>query len=85
MEDDHANAKLMAERIGLDPSNIQTNIVIFDIARTGQAPADFLARLKSSGVLAGSIGGTRIRLVTHYDVSRADCMRAADAIAALLR
>ena len=58
--------------------------MIFDIARTGLAPADFLARLKSSGILAGSVGGTRIRLVTHYDVSREDCMRAADAIAALL-
>jgi threonine aldolase len=85
MQDDHANAKLMAERIGLDPAKIQTNIVIFDIARTGKTPADFLARLKSSGVLAGSVGGTRIRLVTHYDVSREDSMRAADAIATLLR
>jgi threonine aldolase len=75
----------MAERIGLDPAKIQTNIVIFDIARTGLAAADFLARLKSSGVLAGSVGGTRIRLVTHYDVSREDCTRAGDAIATLLR
>jgi threonine aldolase len=85
LTDDHANAKRMAEGIGLDPGKISTNIVIFDIARTGLAPADFLARLKSSGVLAGSVGGTRIRLVTHYDVSREDCVRAADAIAMLLR
>ena len=84
LAEDHANAKLMAERMGLDPAKIQTNIVIFDIARTGQAPPDFLARLKTSGVLAGSVGGSRIRLVTHYDVSREDCVRAADAIAALL-
>ena len=85
LPEDHANAKLMAERIGLDPARIQTNIVIFDIARTGLAPAEFLARLKSSGILAGSVGGTRIRLVTHYDVSREDCMRAANAIGELLR
>ncbi|HYV63691.1 MAG TPA: GntG family PLP-dependent aldolase [Bryobacteraceae bacterium] len=84
LSEDHANAKLMAERIGLNPSKIQTNIVIFDITRTGLPPADFLARLKAGGVLAGSVGGSRIRLVTHYDVSREDCMRAADAIAALL-
>jgi threonine aldolase len=89
MQDDHANAKLMAERIGIDPTKIlinkpQTNIVIFDIARTGLEPADFLARLKSTGILAGSVGGSRIRLVTHYDVSREDCIRAAEAIAALL-
>jgi threonine aldolase len=88
LSEDHANAKLIAGHIGLDPAGIQTNIVIFDIARDirGSAlpPAEFLARLKASGVLAGSVGGTRIRLVTHYDVSREDCMRAADAIAALL-
>jgi len=84
LQEDHANAKLLAERIGLDPAKIQTNIVIFDIARTGSTPADFLARLKTCGILAGSVGGTRIRLVTHYDVSRQDCLRAADAISALL-
>jgi threonine aldolase len=84
MRDDHANAKLMAERIGIDPAKVQTNIVIFDIAKTGLTPVDFLARLKSSGILAGSVGGTRIRLVTHYDVSREDCVKAADAIAGLL-
>ena len=81
---DHANAKLMAERIGLDPAKIQTNIVIFDIARTGLPPTEFLGRLKADGILAGSVGGTRIRLVTHYDVSRQDCERAAQAIATLL-
>jgi len=86
---DHANARLMAERIGLDPAKVlinkpQINIVIFDIAKTGLAPAEFLERLKPSGILAGAVGGTRIRLVTHYDVSHEDCMRAADAIAALL-
>ena len=84
LPEDHANAKLMAEHISLDPAGIQTNIVIFDIAKAGLTPADFLARLKSSGILAGSVGGTRIRLVTHYDVSREDCVRAADAIATLL-
>ena len=82
--DDHANARLMAERIGIDPGNIKTNIVIFDIAKTGLTPADFLARLKADGILSGSVGGTRIRLVTHYDVSREDCVRAAEAIARLL-
>jgi len=74
----------MAERIGLDPVKIQTNIVIFDIAKTSLTPADFLARLKERGILAGSIGGTRIRLVTHLDVSREDCVKAGDAIATLL-
>jgi|SRR5579872_5750201 len=84
LPEDHNNARMMAERIGLDPAKIQTNIVIFDIAKTGLTPTEFLARLKASGVLAGSVGGSRIRLVTHYDVSREDCIRAAEAIALLL-
>jgi threonine aldolase len=84
LSQDHANAKMLAERVGLDPAKIQTNIVIFDIARTGLPAADFLARLQEKDVLAGSIGGTRIRLVTHYDVSREDCTRAGEAIASLL-
>ena len=37
----------MAERIGIDPHKIETNIVIFDIAETGLPPADFLGRLKA--------------------------------------
>ncbi len=85
LQEDHANAKLLAERVGIDPAKVPTNIVIFDIARTGLAPGEFLDRLKSCGVLAGSVGGTRIRLVTHYDVSRPDCVRAGDALAALLK
>ena len=90
LSDDHSNARLMAERIGVDPAKVlinkpQTNIMIFDIAKTGLLPAEFLARLKSSGILAGSVGGSRIRLVTHYDVSRQDCITAGDAIASLLK
>ena len=87
---DHENAKLLARGlaaipgISLNADKVQTNIVIFDIAKTGLTPADFLARLKERGVLAGSIGGTRIRLVTHLDVSREDCVKAGEAIATLL-
>ncbi len=75
MFDDHANARLLAEAVGLDPATIQTNIVIFEIKT---APAQFIAALKAEGILASAIGGQRVRLVTHYDVSRADCDRAAN-------
>ncbi|MFM2124763.1 MAG: hypothetical protein RL328_1214 [Acidobacteriota bacterium] len=74
MHADHANARLLAEAVRLDPATIQTNIVIFEIATD---PAAFVAALKAEGILASSIGGQKIRLVTHYDVTRADCERAA--------
>jgi threonine aldolase len=87
---DHANAKMLAQRlaklkgIAIDPAKVVTNIVIFDIAGTGLAPTEFLDRLKAQGVLAIGIGEARIRLVTHYDVSHADCERAADVIEAAI-
>jgi threonine aldolase len=90
LAEDHANARLLAERIqtlrgiALDASKVRTNIVIFDIAGTGIPVAEFVAGLKSRGVLAAGIGGTRVRLVTHYDVSRADCETAAAAIASVV-
>lgn len=82
MHDDHANARLLAEAVGLDPATIQTNIVIFEIRSN---PAEFIARLQTEGIRASAIGGQRIRLVTHYDVSRQDCERAAGVLSGLLR
>ena len=91
LAEDHANARLLAERIAglpgiaLDAAKVRTNIVIFDIAGSGIPVAEFVAGLKARGVLAGGIGGTRVRCVTHYDVSRSDCAAAADAIGELVR
>ena len=81
MHADHENARLLAEAVGLDPASIQTNIVIFEIA---SSPANFIAELKQQGTLASAIGGQKIRLVTHYDVTRADCDRAAQALRSLI-
>jgi len=84
LHQDHANARLLAERIArvpgiaLDPATVHTNIVIFDIAGTGLTTDEFTARLEARGVLSGGVGGSRMRVVTHYDVSREDCERAAE-------
>jgi len=51
------------------------------VERTGLTGAQFSARLKARGVLINAVGGTRLRLLTHYDVSRADCERAAEVLA----
>jgi len=86
LHEDHVNAKLLAEGIAklpgiaLDPKTVATNIVIFDIAGTGLGVADFVARAQAQGVLLSGVGGTRVRVVTHFDVSRADCERAVEGI-----
>lgn len=87
LQEDHDNAQVLARHlsripgIALDPSTVQTNIVIFSVKPSGLSSADFLARLASRGVLAVPVDAERVRMVTHLDVSRADVERAADIVA----
>jgi len=88
--DDHANARLIADAaaklpgVSIDASSVTTNIVIFDIAGTGRSTAEVSGLLKERGVLMNGVGGTRLRAVTHYDVSRADCEQASAVLAEVL-
>jgi len=83
LAEDHANAKLIAERIAtvegisLNPAEVETNIVIFRTAF--DAPA-FVAALKEQGVLASALNASTVRFVTHHDVDRAACVKAAEVV-----
>jgi threonine aldolase len=88
LAEDHANAKRFADLIRdvdgitLDPPQIETNIVYFNVdPRLGMA-AEFAARLKRHGVLVGPLYKHQIRAVTHLDVTRSDCERGAAAVRA---
>src|ERR1700722_5829646 len=87
LANDHANARYLAERLSktppikIDPGSIKTNIVIFDISGVGVSADEFSRCLRENGVLANGISPTHMRMVTHWDVSRQDCQRAADVIA----
>ncbi len=82
LHEDHANARLLAEAVvgcpgvELDLSMVQTNIVIFYLQQADAATV--VAALKTQGVVCSAIGPKAVRLVTHFDVSREDCERAAD-------
>ncbi|MEK6398556.1 MAG: GntG family PLP-dependent aldolase [Terriglobus sp.] len=84
LADDHANAKLIAEAIAkvagitLDPAEVETNIVIF---RTEFEAPEFVALLKEQGVLASSLNASTVRFVTHHDVDREACAKAAEIVA----
>ncbi len=84
LKDDHANARMMAEKIAIcdgvevDLESVQTNIVFFRM-KNGGAP-ELVADLKKDGILCSAIGSDSVRLVTHYDVSREDCERAVQEI-----
>jgi threonine aldolase len=87
---DHANARLIAERLGkvagivLDLATVQTNIVIFRLAPDAPDAATVVARARERGVLVSAFAARTVRLVTHLNVDRAQCERAADVLAAVL-
>jgi threonine aldolase len=90
LSEDHANARFLADTLGrlpgiTVPHHVQTNIVLIDVAGTGLTGAALSARLKERGVLINPMQGTLLRLVTHYDVDRAACERAAGLVAELAR
>ncbi|MGD1877450.1 MAG: threonine aldolase family protein [Kiloniellaceae bacterium] len=90
LAEDHANAKLFAETlrnlpgVKIDPAEVETNIVFFDIAGSGMTADPFVAAMKAKGVDLGG-AGTSIRIVTHLDISRDDIMTAVEAIRAVLQ
>jgi threonine aldolase len=87
LPEDHANARFLAEGlaripgIAIDPADVETNIVIFDVSATGLASAEISARLKEHGVLINGVGEPKMRAVTHYDVDRGGCEIALEAVA----
>ena len=88
--EDHANVRLLAEAAAdgdvaeIDMASVQTNMVIFKLKKGGDAAA-FCAALKEKGVLVGGLGPRVVRFVTHFDVSREDCQRAAGVVADVLK
>jgi threonine aldolase len=80
LADDHANARLLAEACNVDPSSVDTNIVVVDVP---DAPA-VVAAARESDVLIGAVGPRTVRLVTHLDVSRDQAETAAAVLAKLV-
>jgi threonine aldolase len=81
LAEDHANARFLAEglaeldRVEIDPTTVETNIVIFDVPDA----ADLHDRLMAAGVETSMLDG-RVRMVTHLDVDRAGIEKALAAV-----
>lgn len=90
LPEDHANARLIAERLSgirgvrLDLATVQSNIVIFRLEEGTPDAATMVARAKAEGVLVSAFAARTVRAVTHLNVTGAQCRRAADALAAIL-
>ncbi len=86
---DHENARILAEGVAnvkgvsVDLKRVVTNIVLFDITKTGKTSAEICAELKEREILAIPFG-KEIRMVTHCDVSRADMEKTVSALEKIL-
>jgi len=90
LAEDHGNARLLAERlaglrrVSLDLATVQSNIVIFRMEEGAPDAATIVARAEEKGVLVSAFAARTVRAVTHLDVSRDQCRRAADLLAEVI-
>jgi threonine aldolase len=88
--EDHANARLIAERLAdlpgveLELATVQSNIVIFRMEPEAADAATVVERAQAEGVLVSAFGVRTVRAVTHLDVSRDQCQRAAELLAEVI-
>ncbi len=81
LAEDHGNARTLAEAMArapgvrVDLASVQTNIVNIDFDVRADAVAN---RARDLGVLINASGPSRLRAVTHLDVSTADVRAAAE-------
>ena len=92
LADDHTNAKKLATGlaeipgISIDPDQIPTNIVFFEINREDITPAEFVQRIDTEGIriLAVPTGPNALRAVTHYHITSEDIDQALGVISKVM-
>jgi threonine aldolase len=92
LAEDHERARQLAHGLAaipgitLDPRQVETNIVVFDVSRTGLSGDAFGDRtLASHGVRFSVLGPSRVRAVTHLDIPPDGIERALEAARAAAR
>lgn len=84
---DHDNARSLAAALadvpGLSVEPVETNLVFVGLP-PGRTAQSVQAALLERGVAVGVVASDRLRLVTHRDVDADACLRAAEALRALL-
>jgi threonine aldolase len=84
--EDHDNAQLLAEGVRaapglmLDPERVDTNIVFFQVAPELGTAKEFCTRLLARGVRMLADAPTRVRAITHLNVSRAQVEEACEVL-----
>ncbi len=86
LAEDHANARLIAERVAetkavMDLATVQSNIVIFHLPAALPDAAEVVRRAQLDGVLVSAFAARTVRAVTHLNVTEAQCRRAGEVLA----
>jgi threonine aldolase len=81
LDDDHRRAALIAAALDIDPSVVDTNIVLVDVDDSRRVAAE----CRADGVLVSAFTPRKLRLVTHLDVDDAAIDYAVKVVAKALR
>jgi threonine aldolase len=91
LEEDHRKAQRLAQGLAniknvlINPGEVETNMLFFDVSRAERAAQEVAAALKVKGVLVLPTAKTRLRCVTHLDVSFAEIDQAVQAIEGVMK
>jgi threonine aldolase len=86
LADDHARARRLAEGLAdvapglVDPAEVETNMVVLDLAAIGTDADSVSAACLGDGVMTSEVGPQRLRLVTHLDIDDDGIDRALEVI-----
>jgi threonine aldolase len=88
---DHANAKKLAmglahiPGLSLDPDQIRTNIVFFELESEQMTAAQFSRRIDAEGIRMLPTGAQKVRAVTHYHITAEDIDQALAVISKVMK
>jgi threonine aldolase len=89
LADDHANARLLAKGLGeidgISVEPVATNMVFFDVSGLGMTGTELVERTTERGLRFSVMGPTRLRAVTHLDVSRDQILEAVEIVSAIAK
>jgi threonine aldolase len=91
LADDHVHAKKLAEGLAeipglsIDPGQIRTNIVFFELKSEQMTAEQFAQRINAEGILMLPSGAQRVRAVTHYHITSEDIDQALAVISKVMK
>jgi len=91
LQEDHRKALKLAQGLAdiknvlINPVEVETNILFFDVSRVERTAQEVAVALRAKGILVHPTAKTRIRCVTHLDVSFTDIDRALKAVEEVMK